>query len=315
MLPSPWLAFRGRRVGESRTVASRIVAAAGLAALFVAAPGRAAEPTAQPSSSSWRIFVGPSLLVPSFATTYTSTYSPPFLYVEHTSTATQTLPLDAGKGPGLWLGVERDLGAHVGLQLSGHYGAVDLSGVAGQYDLTMRYTSRQPPQYQPIEVTVQRSEAQPAAEGRLKTLAVALDLVAWADLGSRGRLGLSVGPAWLHAKGRAQSLVYTEYHMGGHSTTFPQDYLVSFEFPADALGLDVGGFVDVDLGRHAGLRLDAGYCWAPEKDAEVTLRDFTNPDEIVWTIEISQVHNGLAPAPVPLDPSFFRASIAVSFRF
>jgi hypothetical protein len=253
-----------------------------VAPFVVVALARASEP-----SPPWRLFVGPSLFVPSLETTYTSTYSPPFPSVEHTSSATQTVPLDAGKGPALWLGVERALGPHVGLRLSGLYGAADISGEPGQYDLTMRYTSHPPPQYQPVEATVRRSEAQPAAEGRLKTLAVALDLTAWTDLGAHGRLGLAAGPAWLHAKGRAQSLVYTGYHMGGHSTAFEQDYLVSFEFPADSLGLDLGGFVDVDLGRHAGLRLDVGYCWAPAKDAEVTLRDFTNPDEIVWTLELS----------------------------
>ena len=103
------------------------------------------------------------------------------------------------------------------------------------------------------------------------------DLVAWADLGTRGRLGVTVGPAWVRAKGSAQSLIYTEYHMGGHSTAFDQDYRVSFDFPADALGLDLGGFAEVALGRHAGLRLDARYCWAPEKDAEVSVRDIVNP--------------------------------------
>jgi hypothetical protein len=225
------------------------------------------------------------------------------------------MPLEAGKGPGVLLGIERAVGPHVGLQLSGHYGAADLPGAPGHYDLAMRYISRPPPQYQPIEVTVQRSEAQPPAEGRLTTLAVALDLVAWADLGSHGRLGVAAGPAWLHTKGRAQSLVYTAYHMGGHSTPFYQDYLVSFEFPGNALGLDVGGFAEVNLARRVGLRLDVGYCWAPEKDAEVALRDFVNSSEIIWHVEMSEVEEGLAPAPVPLELSFLRASIALSFRF
>ena len=142
------------------------------------------------------------------------------------------MPLDAGTGPGILVGLERALGRHVGLQLSAHYGEADLSGAAGQYDLSMKYTSRPPPSYEPVEVSLRRSEAQPGAEGRLKTLAVALDLVAWADLGAHGRLGVAAGPAWLHTKGRAESLVYTAYHMGGHSTSFYQDYLVSFEFPA-----------------------------------------------------------------------------------
>jgi hypothetical protein len=286
-----------------------------LAVSFLAAAPLAAEDPPPASSPSWRVIAGPSLVLPAFDTTYTSTYSPPFLYTEHTSTATQTMALEAGKGPGLLVGIERRLGPHVGLQLSAHYGEADLSGEDGQYDLTMTYTSRPPPSYQPVEVTVRRSEAQRGAEGRLKTLAVALDLVACTDLGPHGRLGVAAGPAWLHAKGRAESLVYTEYHMGGHSTSFYQDYLVSFELPADTLGLDVGGFAEVDLGRHVGLRLDARYVWGPEQDAEVTLREIVNADEIVWTIDLVDIQTGLAPAPVRLDPSFFRVAAALSFRF
>jgi len=296
-------------------VASRLVAAGGFAALLVAVPGRAEEPPAQPGSVPWRVIVGPSLVLPAFETTYASTYSPPFQYVPHTSDATQGMPLDAGAGPGLLVGVERSLGPHVGLQLTAHYGEADLSGAAGQYDLTMKYTSRPPPSYEPVEVSLRRSEAQPGAEGRVKTLAVAFDLVAWADLGPHGRLGVAAGPAWLHAKGRAESLVYTAYHMGGHSTSFYQDYLVSFEFPASTLGLDVGGFAEVDLGHRVGLRLDARYVWGPEQDADVTLREVVNADEVVWTAELAEIETGLAPAPVRVDPSFFRVALALTVRF
>jgi hypothetical protein len=287
-----------------------VIAPSTLLACLVAAPARSADPP-----PAWRLLVGPSLTLPSFATTYTSRYSPAFQYVPHTSDATQTLPLDAGKGPGAWLGIERALGRHVGLQLSGHYGQADLSGIPGHYDLTMRYTSRPPPFYDPVDVTVQRSEAQPPAEGTLKTIAVALDLVGWADVGARGRVGLSAGPAWVHSKGEAQSLVYTAYFMGGHSVAFPGDYRVSFDCPASALGLDVGGFAEVDLGGHAGLRVDARYCWAPEKEAEVSVREVLNPEDITRTLDPADIQAGLAPAPVPLDPSFFRASIALSLRF
>jgi hypothetical protein len=299
-------------------VTSMTAAASGLLALLVAASSaRPEEPAAKAgaSASAWRVIVGPSLAVPSFDTPYVSRYSPPFQYVEHTSEATQTMPLDAGTGPGMLLGIEHTLGRHVGLQLSAHYGEADITGAPGQYDLSMRYTSRPPPSYEPVEVSLQRSEAQPAAEGRLKTLAVALDLVAWADLGSRGRLGVCAGPAWLRTKGRAQSLVYTAYHMGGHSTSFYQDYLVSFDFPENALGLDLGGFVEVDLGHRVGLRLDLRYVWGPERDADVTLGEIVNPDEIVWSADLADIQAGLAPVPVRVDPSFFRAALALTFRF
>jgi hypothetical protein len=299
-------------------VAKKSVVVCGLLALLLAASSaRPEEPVAKTGGSTpaWRVIAGPSIVFPAFETPYASTYSPPFQYVEHTSTATQTMPLDAGKGPGVLVGLERTLGRHVGLQLSADYGEADITGAPGQYDLSMRYTSRPPPQYEPVEVSLHRSEAQPGAEGRLKTLAVALDLVAWADLGAHGRLGISAGPAWLHTKGRAESLVYTAYHMGGHSTSFNQDYLVSFDFPADALGLDMGGFAEVDLSRRVGLRLDVRYCWGPEQDADVTLREIVNADEVIWSAELADIQAGLAPAPVRVSPSFFRAALAVTLRF
>jgi hypothetical protein len=289
-------------------MANRTVVGSGLLALLVATS------SAHPDEP-WHLIVGPSLLFPALETTYTSTYSPPFEYVPHTSTATQTMPLDAGAGPGVLLGLERALGHHVGLQLSALYGSSGLSGAPGQYDLNVKYTSRPPPFYDPVEVSLKRSEAQPAVDGRFRTLAAALDLVAWADLGPRARLGVSAGPAWLWTKGQAESLVYTAYFMGGHSTSFDQDYLVSFEFPSSTLGLDAGGFAEVALGGRVGLRLDLRYCWGPEQDAEVTLREIVNAEEVIRSTDLAEIERGLAPAPVRVDPSFFRAALALTVRF
>jgi hypothetical protein len=287
-----------------------------LVALLVPASTLAAEdPPRGDEPRPWRLLVGPSLTAATFATTYSSRYAPPFESVPHTSTATQTLPLDSGRGPGAWLGVQRTLASHVGLLLSTHYGTADLSGVPGRYDLRMRYTSRPPPSHEPVETTVMRSEAQPAAEGEMKTLAVALDVLAWADLGSRARLGFGAGPVWLRVKGRAQSLVYTEFFMGGHSTAFSEDYRGALEFPASTFGLDVGGFAEVDLGRRAGLRLDVRYCWGPEQAAEVTVAEVVNAESTIRSKLPDEVQDGLAPGPVVLDPSFFRASVALALRF
>ncbi len=295
---------------------SKSVAACGLLALLVAAAS-AEEPAANAGGAAtpWRLIVGPSLFFPAFETTYVSTYAPPFEYVTHTSTAAQTMPLDASAGPGVLLGIERALGRHVGLQLSAHYGASGLSGAPGQYDLSMRYTSRPPPSYEPVEVSLKRSEPQPGADGRLRTLALALDLVAWTDLGARARIGVSAGPAWLWTKGRAESLVYTSTFMGGHSTAFSEDYLVSFEFPASILGLDVGGFAEVGLGSRVGLRLDLRYCWGPDRDADVTLSEVVNAAEVIRSTDLAEIERGLAPAPVRVDPSFFSAALALTVRF
>ena len=301
-----------------RTGQPSSLAAGGLLALLVAASPVSAEEAAAKAGGpppSWRVIVGPSITLPAFDTPYTSRYSPPFEFVPHTSTATQVLSLAAGAGPGALVAFERALGRRVGLQVSAHYGEASLSDTAGHYDLSIRYTSRPPPSNDPVEVSLQRSEARPEAEGRLKTLALTLDVVAWTKVGSRGRLGVAAGPAWLRMKGRAESLVYTAYFLGGHSTLFSEDYLVSFEFPARTLGLDAGGFAEVDLGAHAALRFDLRSFRGRERDAEVTLREIVNAGEVIRSAELADIERGLAPAPVRVDPSFFRAALALTLRF
>ena len=91
--------------------------------------------------------------------------------------------------------------------------------------------------------------------------------------------------------------MYTAYFMGGHSTSFSEDYLVSFEFPSSTLGLDAGGFAEADLGTRVGLRLDLRYCWGPERDADVTLREIVNADEVIRSADLVDIEAGLAPAP------------------
>lgn len=281
----------------------------GLAAAILAAPlARAGEP-------SWRVFAGPSRVGPSLSTTYVSSYSPPFQYTPYTSAATQVVPLEGASGLGLLLGLERDLGRYLGLQLTVGRGRGDVSGGPGQYDLAMRYTARPPPSYQPVEVSLARAEAQPEATGHLDSLVVALDLTASAELGSRGRLGVGAGPAWLHAEGRAQSLVYTVYYMGGHSTSFYEDHRVYFDFPSATLGLDAGAFAEIELGPRLGLRLDLRYTWGPEQQAEVTVGGLVDPRSVARTLPAEDVQRGLAPRPVAVDPSCFRAALVATWRF
>jgi hypothetical protein len=263
----------------------------------------------------WRVLVGGSFFSSPFRTTYLSRYSPPFEFAPHTSVATQTLPLDASAAPGLQLGVARTLGAHVGLQLLGAYSRAELSGEPGQYDVRASYTSRPPPSNEPVEVTLRRSEARPEATGRLETLALALNLSAWLDLGPRARLGAAAGPAWLRTSGNASSLVFTSYTLGGHSVLFSQDHLVSLDFTASGLGLDMGGFVEADLGRAVGVRVEVRYDWGPERDADVTLLEVVNASEVIRNVPLAEIEAGLAPPALRLDASFVSASLQLTIRF
>lgn len=283
--------------------------------LAAAASAEEDGPARQDAAARWQLLLGGGLLEPSFATTYVSRYAPPFESAPHTGSATQTLPLDAGSGLVLQLGVERSLGPHVGLQLLASRSELDLTGGPGHYELAMTYTSRPPPSNEPVEVTLRRSVAGPTASGRLETLTLGLNLAAWLDAGPHARLGVSVGPAWLRTSGWAQSLVYTALALGGHSVLFSEDHLVSFDFAAGGLGMDVGGFVEAKLGGRVGLRADARYTWGAERMAEVTLREVVNADEIVRSVPLADIQQRLAPAPLRLQPSSVRLTALVAVGF
>jgi hypothetical protein len=53
--------------------------------------------------------------------------------------------------------------------------------------------------------------------------------------------------------------VYTRYWLGGHSTLFSEDSLLLFDFPSNTLAAELGLFVETDVGRRLGLRLEVGH--------------------------------------------------------
>jgi hypothetical protein len=293
----------------------RTVACAILAVLAAARAG-AGEAHSSPAGEAghWRLIAGPTLASPSFATTYTSRYSPPLLLFPYSSQATQLLPLGGNAGAGARAALEYQVGDRFGLRLTTDGVRTGVSGASGSYELSMRYTSRPPPFYDPVDVALQRSESRPQAEGHVTTAAFGLQLMAWRPLGSRGRLGLAAGPAWVRTSARAQSLVYTRYWLGGHSTLFSEDSLVSFDFPSNTLGAELGLFVETDVGRRLGLRLEVGYLWGREHDATVELHERVNADQATSTLDLPEIRAGLAPAPVRVDPSLLRVSLALSLR-
>jgi hypothetical protein len=297
-------------------VSSRTIVASAVVAVLAAAPAWAQGPAAAgPTARPWRVLGGASLGGAALETAYVSRYAPPLAGVPHESSATQTLPLDGSTGHGLQIGLERTLGAHVGVQLLGEYAESDITGAPGQYDVRIIYTSRPPPSNEPIVVESKRSEARPAATGELETWIVAANVAARLDAGSKAHVGISAGPAWIRTNGQAESLVYTVYTLGGHSVLFSQDHLVSFDFPSSGLGLDVGAFLEADLGPNVGLRLDARYFWAPEREAEVTLLDVVNATDVIQNVGLAEIQNGLAPAPVSVSPSLFRAAVSLVIHF
>ena len=215
----------------------------------------------------------------------------------HASAATQTPPLDVERAPGAVRSASSGRWA-LTWRCSSSGATRAPSSRVSRAGTTCRttYTSRPPPANEPVEVTIRRSEAEPAATGRLKTLALALNLSAWLDLGSRARLGVSAGPAWLRASGHAERLVFTSSRSAATRCSSRRTTSSPSTSRRAVSASTSGGFVDADLGRVVGVRVDVRYVWGPERDADVALREIVNASEIIRSLPLAEIEAGLDPA-------------------
>lgn len=293
----------GVRPGRAGALAACILAGA----LTEAAAGEAGRV---------RVWLGPSLGVSSMSTTWASRYVPPFTYVEHSGTAEQALPVEGGAGAGLTLGLAVEVAPHVALEVLASGWRSALGGDAGTYDVDLRYVSFPPPSYQRTENHIRRSEEGPAAGGRLETLALAANFSVSGRAASRVRLGASGGLAWLRTTGRLEGLTYSSYHMGGHSTVWPEDMELAAEVrPVSGLGIDLGGFLVVELGRRLELRADGRWFGVPEREAELRVGEVLDLDSVILQEDVATIEANLRPAPLALSASAFRATVGLALAF
>jgi len=278
-----------------------------LALCLAAFPARAEE------LPKFEIVGGLNLVFPGFSGTYTSQYSPPFPFVEHISSAQQTLTLDGQRGYGFEAGFNVFPTPRVGFQVLADFFRADLCGANSPYPVSLSYTAGQPPDNIPRPFTYDRTLSWPDTEGSVKELALAFNVVLRWRLEGAVRGTVSGGPGYFNIRGNAAPLGYTNFRLGGHSVLFPETYGVGFAIdPVAKLGINVGGDVNVRLVGNLSFRADYRYFRAGETTALIRITGPVNPEEVLFPQTVAEIEAALAPRPLTFNPSFWRVVFGIT---
>jgi hypothetical protein len=242
------------------------------------------------------------------------------------STAGQTVEVLAGNTLGFGAGLNVFFSPHVGVQFLFDTDSRDLSGSNGNYTVLLNYAARQPPDYveraysvsstfEPCDASATTGCVRPTT-GALRQRTLGFNLVGRWQAGRHATAELSGGLSYHDVRGDAESLRYSSFRMGGHSTIFSEEYQLAYSVgPAHGLGFDAGASLDIGLGRAMALTVDARYVGGSSIAAPVVVTEVTNQDSLVFLEDVSTIQQNLHPPDVDISPARFRVLVGVKVRY
>jgi len=256
-------------------------------------------------------------VVPAGLGTAASAYSPPLLLDgDFTSHGAQTLSIESGWHPGFEAGASVFLVPAAGIQVTFDRDSSTLAGANGPYDVSLHYTSRQPPDNAPQPASVDQSTAWPATTGTITRSTLNADAVVRLGRPDRVSVTLSGGLSVHRFAGEISPVGYTTFRLGGHSVLFQDNYQIAGALaPTSALGFNLGGDIGFGIGR--GVAVTAGYRYLGGPAIDVPVRDVTvlNPDAIAFAQTPAEIQQRLALPPVQIRVCSSRLSAGIKLFF
>lgn len=270
------------------------LAVSAMVAIATAAQAQTAAVTADgPRVEIWGS-VSASLTQPSG--TVVSSYSPPLLADgEFTSLGRQTLTFTGRSATGFEAGINLFLFGRTGFQVLVDRASMDVSGINGPYDVTLTYTSRPPPDYQPQIVNTGQSTPWPDTSGSVTRTEIAVNAVRRVGHG-RVTATLSGGLSAYSFGGSVQPLAYTTFRLGGHSVLFQDDYRLAVSLDADrAWGFNAGGELNVAANSHVALMAGFRFSGGPTRSIPVRVTTILNADQLLFQQSASEIAQQFGP--------------------
>ncbi|RPJ70850.1 MAG: hypothetical protein EHM24_14245 [Acidobacteria bacterium] len=263
------------------------------------------------------IFGGFTFVAPTLDTLLTTSYTPPFRYATaEASSAGQTLQIAGDNGTGLELGAAFFFTEAVGIQVLFGADSFDLGGTNAPYTAHLEYISRQPPDYTPRPVIVDHAEDWPDTVGQLKQRHLSFNAVGRTHLGRRVTGQVSGGLTYFRMEGLVSPVGFSVYQLGGHSVLFPEHYQLEVALdPAHTWGGNVGGGIDVELGRNVALTADFRYFAGGTISSPVAVSQILNEDEVISVDPIETIQETLDPPAVELKPTRVRVMAGIRITF
>jgi len=222
----------------------------------------------------------------------------------YTSRASQVLGVDLERGPGLVAGADVFLSRRVGFQVAFTYRRAGLTGPAnGNYQLYLRYVTRQPPDYEPRDYVIERAEPWPDTTGRCSLRSLQLGLVARAGPAAGRIQATFAGGVGLNgAAADIESVGYTQFRLGGHGVLFESQDRVAVSTAGS--GTFARPYLAGDVGVRAGRRawLFAGVRAQFGTPPAFTARParVVDPEGSLWEPDSAELEQVLTMAPLRL---------------
>ncbi len=284
---------------------------------FVLAPavGAAQAPTVV-DYSAFEIWGGVTTVVTTPSGSFVSSYSPPLLFDgTFSSHAEQELMLEGRRTIGAMTGMNAFIGRWLGVQVLADWASMDITGQNGPYEYSLFYTARLPPNDVLVPTKIAQTIPWPDTAGTLKSVVLAFNAVGRVGRTDRVSLTVSGGPAYYHFSGSVLPVAYTQFQVGGHSVLFQNDYRVTMSLDAaNAWGFDVGGDLNLPLGRHTALMIGYRYFGAGVFNASAAVASATSSDQPLAPESLAEVAAHLTPVTIQLRPGSSRIVIGLKWR-
>jgi hypothetical protein len=245
-----------------------------------------------------------------------STYQPQLVASpDAAGEARQFLTLDAGAARGFEAGINLFPARHIGVQAFVSRAGADVGGANTPYQVALRYVSRQPPTYDPVEYQLNQSIEWPDTVGRLvQWTAGAGPVVGW-----RTRtLGVTAsgGFVWARLSGDAEPLGFTVFHMGGHAVLFTDDFRVRASFgPDHRVSAFAGGAFDVAVSDHVAANVGLRAIIGGGDDLTTRIAAVVDTSRAGFSPPpVADIDARMAPAPARLSPPRVTLTFGVKIR-
>jgi hypothetical protein len=262
------------------------------------------------------IWGGWAVAMPTSNGTLASAYEPPMRLggTPLESRAHQLLDVDAAAGHGVGLGINVFLNRVLGVQGAFTATSANLSGTNGPYDTFLRYSSSPPPDYQPREYTFEQSTPWAPTAGTLGYRSIAIGGVArWRT--TSGRLGGTIAGGvdidWL--TGELDSLGYTQFILGGHSTLFSVTHRVRVR-PSTGqrlVGPYLGGDVHVAINEWVAVTAGVHVRLTSVRAVPIQVVGLVDPGENTWEPGLPDVAAALEGQPLELPGTCWRTLVGM----
>ncbi len=255
---------------------------------------------------------GWSLAAPALSTAYQNNFTPPMTPSANAlaSSATQTVRLKGRIASGMSGFFNVLVNDRVGVQVLVDYFRPGLGGTNSSYDVNLTYYLTDPAD----QYAYSKQTAWPSSRGDFTETTFSLNGLVRFPVGPDLALSFSGGPSLYSLKGQAMPMGFTSFRLDQANGVYTLDiktYQLVYDLPAHTTaGFNLGGELSYTLMRMMVLALDVRYFWSARADFQMNV----TPNEGL-TDPVEPIAAALDLGTIRIDPSYFRLSLTLRFRF